>query len=71
MDGRPIKYHLEAGGDLALYSVGEDGKDDGGDSTLLPDKTTRRNLWDRKDYVWPKPARPDEIKAYRNGSLRR
>ena len=65
MDGKPIKYRLDAEGSFVLYSVGEDGKDDGGDTTLLPDKTNRRNLWDRKDWVWPAPALPDEIIAYR------
>ncbi len=66
IDGKPIKYRLEAGGAFVLYSVGADGKDDGGDSALLPDKTNFQNLWDRKDWVWPAPAQPDEIKAYRS-----
>jgi hypothetical protein len=65
MDGKPIKYGLDAGGAFVLYSVGADGKDDGGDTALLPDKTNLRNLWDRRDYVWPSPALPDEIAAYR------
>ena len=65
MDGKPIKYRLDAGGAFVLYSVGTDGHDDGGDTALLPDKTNRRNLWDRKDCVWPAPALPDEITAYR------
>jgi len=65
MDGKPIKYRLDAGGAFVLYSVGADGKDDGGNLALLPDKTNRHNLWDRKDWVWPAPAQPDEIRAYR------
>jgi hypothetical protein len=68
MDGKPLKYHLNAGGAFVLYSVGADGKDDGGDATLLPDKTNLRKLWDRKDCVWPSPALPDEIAAYRKES---
>jgi len=68
MDGQPIKYRLNADGSLTLYSVGEDGKDDGGDASLLPDKTGIRTLWNRKDYVWPPPALPDEIEAYRKES---
>lgn len=65
MDGKPIKYRLDTGGSFVLYSVGADGKDDGGNFALLPDKTNRHNLWDRKDWVWPAPAQPDEIRAYR------
>jgi hypothetical protein len=65
MDGKPSKYRLDSGSAFVLYSVGADGKDGGGDATLLPDKTNRRNLWDRKDWVWPAPALPDEIIAYR------
>jgi hypothetical protein len=65
MDGKPIKYQLNASGAFVLYSVGADGKDDGGNATLLPDKTNPHNLWDRRDWVWPSPATPDEIAAYR------
>lgn len=65
MDGRPVKYRLNADGTFTLYSVGQDGKDDGGDASLLPSKTTVRNLWDRKDFVWPAPALPEEIEAHR------
>src|SRR5262249_36507534 len=32
MDGQPIKYRLNADGASILYSVGDDYKDDGGDS---------------------------------------
>jgi len=65
MDGKPLKYHRNADGTFVLYSVGADGKDSGGDTALLPDKTNLRNLWDRRDWVWPSPALPDEIAAYR------
>jgi hypothetical protein len=64
MDGRPIKYRFNDDRMLVLYSVGEDGKDDGGDSGLQAGKTGLRNLWERKDFVWPLPASPDELKAY-------
>lgn len=65
MDGKPLRYRLNADGSFTLYSVGEDGKDDGGDTALLPDRTSTRNLWDRKDFVWPSPATPEEVEAYR------
>jgi hypothetical protein len=68
MDGKPIKYRLNDDGSFRLYSVGEDGKDDGGDASLLPEKANTRNLWYRKDYVWPAPATAEEIETYRKES---
>jgi hypothetical protein len=65
MDGKPIKYRLNADGTFTLYSVGEDGKDDGGDASVLPDKTSFRILWNRKDFVWPAPATPEEVETFR------
>ena len=64
MDGKPMKYRLNPDGSFTLYSVGENGKDDGGDASLLSGKTNARNLWDRKDFIWPSPAVPDEVEAY-------
>jgi hypothetical protein len=63
MDGRPLRYRRNAENTYTLYSVGEDGKDDGVDTALSPGKSGK-NLWDRKDFVWPAPALPDEIEAY-------
>jgi len=68
MDGQPIKYRLNADGSFTLYSVGEDGKDDGGDMTLLQG-TKSRDLWKRRDYVWPAPATPEEIEEYRKKAV--
>jgi hypothetical protein len=68
MDGKPVKYRLNSDGSFTLYSVGEDGKDDGGDATLLDDKKGIHSLWARKDYVWPLPASFEEVEAYRKES---
>lgn len=65
MDGKPMKYRLNPDGSFTLYSAGANGKDDGGDASLLPDKTSDRNLWDRKDFIWPIPATPEEVAAWR------
>ena len=65
MDGKPLKYRRNADGGFTLYSVGEDGKDDGGDASLLPDKTGSRNRWSRKDFIWPAPALPEEVEVWR------
>lgn len=67
MDGQPIKYRLNADGSFTLYSVGEDGKDDGGDLSL-PEGVKSRDLWRRKDYVWPAPATPEEVAEYRQAA---
>jgi len=69
MDGQSVKYRREDDRSFLLYSVGEDGKDDGGDLSLPADKPNARQLWLRKDYVWPAPATPEEIEEYRREAL--
>jgi hypothetical protein len=63
MDGKPLRYRLNSDGTYVLYSVGEDGKDDGGDvSPSTPSKTT---TWSQgRDWVWPLPASDDEVKMF-------
>ena len=60
MDGKILRYKLTADGPL-LYSVGNDGKDDGGDTSAA----VLRNftILDGKDFVWPQEASPEEVKA--------
>ena len=57
MDGQPLRYRLNHGGSFLLYSVGDDGQDDGGNP--LP-KTTQRDdpgsPWNGRDWVWPQLA---------------
>lgn len=48
-----------------LYSVGDNGTDDGGNSMLLPQRWNVRNLWERTDVVWPAEATPEELATYR------
>jgi hypothetical protein len=64
MDGKPVKYRLNPDGSFTLYSVGEDGKDGGGDLTP-PAGSRSKDMWGRRDCVWPAPALPEEIEAYR------
>ena len=55
MDGRPLRYRRqedETG--FLLYSVGSDGKDDGGSTELESQKLTYRTPFDGKDWVWPR-----------------
>jgi hypothetical protein len=65
MDGQPIKYRLKRDGTSVLYSVGEDYKDGGGDSSLQSGKTGTFNIWNRNDVVWPQPASPEEVESFR------
>jgi hypothetical protein len=52
MSGQPLRYRTNATGGFVLYSVGEDGRDDGGDPN--PQNATNRfDLWSGKDAVWP------------------
>jgi hypothetical protein len=64
MDGHPLRFHLRSDGEFVLYSVGEDGQDDHGEASLRPGKTNWRQIWDRKDVVWPGPATDAEVEAY-------
>jgi hypothetical protein len=64
MDGKDLKYRLLPGGkEFVLYSVGEDGKDDGGDPTQQKEKKLHRDFWDGRDAVWPSPASQEEAQA--------
>jgi hypothetical protein len=56
MDGQILRYRLQADGSFTLYSVGQDGKDDGGDPTpTSPNENAQTHSpWDGRDWVWPR-----------------
>ncbi len=60
MDGKPLRYRMNNDGTFLLYSVGEDGMDDGGDFSLINGKKRFIQIWDGKDAVWPSPATKEE-----------
>ena len=64
MDGKSLKYHLNADGTWRLYSVGDDGRDDDGDPSPTKPDQAYRAIWRGKDAVWPSPATPEEIAAF-------
>lgn len=70
MDGRPLRYRRNADGTFLLYSVGDNGKDDGGNPAWeTTDITTDDYDWQNAhalDWVWPQPATPQEIRAFLN-----
>jgi len=55
MNQQPLCYRLNPDGTFVLYSVGEDGKDDGGDPTSVG-TVPKPDLWTGRDAVWPSAA---------------
>jgi hypothetical protein len=67
VDGQPLRYRRNADGTFLLYSVGQDGIDDGGDPALLAGATSPSKYWANPkahDWVWPQPATAAEIEKY-------
>ena len=48
MDGQPLRYRRNADGTFLLYSVGENGKDDGGDPSLEKGVTGSSFYWQNR-----------------------
>jgi hypothetical protein len=77
-DGKPLRYHSNADGTYLLYSVAENGVDDGGDpadsiiggSGYNPGVSNNHYhsmYWHNpkaRDWVWPQPATPAEIQYF-------
>jgi len=61
MDGKPLRYKLNPDGTFLLYSVGEDGEDNGGDPTA---KGAVYNWLQGRDIVWPRAATKQEVEEY-------
>jgi hypothetical protein len=61
IDGKPLRYGVSADGSFVLYSIGENGVDDGGNPE--PMEGFPRQWWRARDAVWPRPATPDEVKG--------
>jgi hypothetical protein len=72
MDGKPLRYRRNNDGTFLLYSVGEDGKDDGGDgSPLSTEANSFKHWYQMRDAVWPAPATADEVKKYESEMLKK
>ncbi len=57
MDQKPIKYRITETS-FVIYSVGEDGVDDGGNpKPTAPLGTKKYEIWDGRDAVWPEIER--------------
>jgi hypothetical protein len=70
MDGQTLHYRLNADGTFTLYSVGDNGVDDGGDPNPASPRTAFQ-MWDGRDAVWPAPATQDEVEVWKLKRLQR
>lgn len=64
LDGQPLRYQPHADGTFLLYSVGEDGRDDGGDPRPALSGSASLNWLQGRDWVWPEVASPQEVDAF-------
>jgi hypothetical protein len=55
MDGQLLRYRTNSQNGFVLYSVGFDGKDDGGDDTSFPKKSGHETWPAGRDWIWPQP----------------
>ncbi len=55
MDGKPLRYRVNTDGTFTLYSVGDDGVDNGGEPS------GEQNMWRSRDAVWLQPATAEEV----------
>ncbi len=70
MDGKPLRYRV-ANGEPLLYSVGDDGRDDGGDGVPAEPFKAAFDVWDGRDAVWPRLGHPHEIAAQTSNAVAR
>jgi hypothetical protein len=67
VDGKPLRYRPNADGTFVLYSIGENGKDDGGNPSLEKGVESSNLNWQNPhalDWVWPQPATAEEVQKY-------
>jgi hypothetical protein len=65
VDGRPLRYRRLEDGTFLLYSVGENGVDDGGNPALDGKGDSKSSNWQNRharDWVWPQPAAAGDFK---------
>lgn len=68
MDGKPLRYRPNLDGTFLLYSVGDNGVDDGGNPTNLDSGIKTSSIYwanpKARDWVWPQPASVAEVEKY-------
>jgi hypothetical protein len=63
MNGQPLHYRVDPDGSFRLYSVGLDGKDDGGNPECAAAWKDYSGLFDGRDAVWPRLASSEKRTA--------
>lgn len=64
VDGQPLRYRPNNDGSFLLYSVGEDGVDDGGDPRPA-NEASKSLYWGKgRDWVWPQAASAEEVEVF-------
>jgi hypothetical protein len=75
MTDQPLRYRLKAEREFILYSVGDDGRDDGGDTSrrLSPGflNPFAFQLWDSRDAVWPVAITQEEFEKSQSKGMPR
>jgi hypothetical protein len=69
MSGDPLHYRRQSDDAFLLYSVGENGVDDGGDPAFPSGVKSRSYFWLNEqalDWVWPQVASPAEVQKVRD-----
>jgi hypothetical protein len=67
MDGQPLHYRLNPDGTFLLYSVGDNGVDDGGNPSPPKNIQSSNFYWQNNlvlDWVWPQTATEEEIQKF-------
>ena len=67
VDGNLLRYRRNTDGTFLLYSIGEDGVDNGGNPALKSGSSSKSSWWqhrDALDWVWPQPATPAEVQFF-------
>jgi hypothetical protein len=59
MNGERLRYHRDLDQSYRLYSVGADGKDDGGDPEPVNAWQRYSSIWDGRDAVWLQLGQPE------------
>jgi len=67
VDGKPLRYRLISDGTFLLYSVGQNGRDDGGDPSVEKQAKNPSYSWQNAqalDWVWPQPPSAAKIETF-------
>jgi hypothetical protein len=67
VDDQPLRYRVEKDGNYTLYSVGENGVDDGGNPAVPANVKGSILYWlnyAALDWVWPQPADEKQVEDY-------